>query len=578
MKSQNLFYVKFSILLAVAGLLLVFFWRQFWFLTDDAYISFRYVSNSILGYGYVWNPPPFRPVEGYTNFLWVVLLDIVWRILGISPPESANYISLVFSYLTLVTGSFIIIQINWNPTLCKYRVLFVGLFLFGVMANRTFIAWTSSGLETAMMNFLIIVWVYFCIFVKRTHLVWPFAISFTASLISLTRPDGLLYGIATLFLILFLWLDKRNTISKKWLLAASPLLLILFHLGWRLKTYGEWLPNTFYAKQVAIWPESGIRYAISFLLEYALWFWMVPLLLFTFKKLLSIRKSKNYPDHVCGLSLYLISRLYRKAPLILGIVILTIIAHASYYTLIVGGDHFEYRPYSFLIPCIFISFMWFLNKAGGRVLPSVVMLLVFIFLSCPVPWTHWALTHRLTTREETFVMRVPICEQWPKYIHWYTSLFDRIQFWLIEHRVCMRHQEHKIFHQHILNEYPSREEGLLLPSDNFPVHATYCVGVAGWVLPKVNIIDIGGLNDYIIARTPVGKNKFRHMAHDRFPPEGYVESFSPNVIIRSGQAVVLARREPLTAASIIECEKKWDKKIKEPEARSRLSISHTFAW
>jgi len=73
-------------------------WRTFWFLTDDAYIAFRYVSNSSLGLGYVWNPPPFRPVEGYTSFLWVVLLDIVWRITGFEPPSvvSQQYLDKVF--------------------------------------------------------------------------------------------------------------------------------------------------------------------------------------------------------------------------------------------------------------------------------------------------------------------------------------------------------------------------------------------------------------------------------------------------------------------------------------------------
>ena len=49
-------------------------WREFLFLTDDAFIAFRYASNSLRGFGLVWNPPPFAPVEGYTSFLWVVLL------------------------------------------------------------------------------------------------------------------------------------------------------------------------------------------------------------------------------------------------------------------------------------------------------------------------------------------------------------------------------------------------------------------------------------------------------------------------------------------------------------------------
>ena len=49
-------------------------WHLFYFLTDDAYITFRYVSNSLAGRGLVWNPAPFRPVEGYTSFLWAIVL------------------------------------------------------------------------------------------------------------------------------------------------------------------------------------------------------------------------------------------------------------------------------------------------------------------------------------------------------------------------------------------------------------------------------------------------------------------------------------------------------------------------
>ena len=36
-------------------------WQALWFLTDDAHIAFRYVSNSVLDHGYVWNPPPSSP-------------------------------------------------------------------------------------------------------------------------------------------------------------------------------------------------------------------------------------------------------------------------------------------------------------------------------------------------------------------------------------------------------------------------------------------------------------------------------------------------------------------------------------
>ena len=82
-------------LVAVAAVATWFGFRLFFFLTDDAFIAFRYISNRQLGYGYVWNPPPFLPVEGYTSFLWIVLLDGVWTFTGIEPPAAAGALSLV---------------------------------------------------------------------------------------------------------------------------------------------------------------------------------------------------------------------------------------------------------------------------------------------------------------------------------------------------------------------------------------------------------------------------------------------------------------------------------------------------
>ena len=54
-------------LLGAAALATFLGWRAFWFLTDDALIAFRYASQSLEGFGYVWNRPPFEPVEGYTS-------------------------------------------------------------------------------------------------------------------------------------------------------------------------------------------------------------------------------------------------------------------------------------------------------------------------------------------------------------------------------------------------------------------------------------------------------------------------------------------------------------------------------
>ena len=84
------------------------------------------------------------------------------------------------------------------------------------------------------------------------------------------------------------------------------------------------------------------------------------------------------------------------------------------------------------------------------------------------------------------------------------------------------------------------------------------VGVAGWVLPHVYVIDGLGLNDRVVAHTPVRTDPDqRRMAHDRHPPPGYVECFHPNVAIGGGTAVAIPRSRPFTAEAITACESRF---------------------
>ena len=115
----------YALILLLAGAALCYGWKLYWFLTDDAYISFRYVSNWALGHGPVWNPPPFRPVEGYTNFLWIVLLYGVWQVAGVAPPAAANYLALCFALCSLYIASQMLLRLPWSPGLRPYRLVFL---------------------------------------------------------------------------------------------------------------------------------------------------------------------------------------------------------------------------------------------------------------------------------------------------------------------------------------------------------------------------------------------------------------------------------------------------------------------
>ena len=61
------------------------------FIQDDAYISFIYARNWVEGHGLVFNPG--EHVEGYTNFLWTVLMAIPIRI-GLDPVIFGYFVSM----------------------------------------------------------------------------------------------------------------------------------------------------------------------------------------------------------------------------------------------------------------------------------------------------------------------------------------------------------------------------------------------------------------------------------------------------------------------------------------------------
>ena len=80
------------------------------FLTDDAYISFRYARNLSQGHGLVLNPG-FERVEGYSNFLWVLLLAAA-HFLGLSIQGSAPVLSLAATVALWA----VVVRFSWTHT------------------------------------------------------------------------------------------------------------------------------------------------------------------------------------------------------------------------------------------------------------------------------------------------------------------------------------------------------------------------------------------------------------------------------------------------------------------------------
>ena len=313
----------FGTLTAVA-LLLGWHVHRYWFLTDDAYISFRYACNLAQGLGLSFNPGD-PPVEGYTNFLWVVLLAL-GRLAGIAPETSADLLSagLTFALWGLVVWFSLR---SGDPGEPSWPALIPPLFL---AACRSFAVWATSGLETRLFELLIVgALLRLVVEVQSEGKRKPLS-ALLFALGTLTRPDGLLiFGMASLAAAGVL--GRRGILRASFALpyALTYGLIVGAHFLFRWTYYGEWLPNTYYAKVGEPWWELGLAYLGSFILEYAMYLW-IPLLWAAWQR----HRERDTLE----------------IPLIFAAAVLP---HAFYMARI-GGDHFEYRPLDLYLPLLFL--------------------------------------------------------------------------------------------------------------------------------------------------------------------------------------------------------------------------------
>jgi len=593
---------------------------QLAFLCDDAFIHFRYVANAHEGHGLVWNRPPFEPVDGCTGFAWPMVLWAAWAWFGVEPPSSANWLSAAFGVLQFAVVAVAAMRLRHQ---CGLRAGdLVGLCVLAVVVgNRTFLQWMTGGLDTALFNLGFVAWVVLAFARRAATARWLAVWSAAAALAALTRPDGLLLVAATIATAILL-LGRRLCTPGRFAAGLLPLATVAAHQLWRRWFYGEWLPNTYYAKVVAAWPEAGLRYAACFALENGTWFVAV---LAACWLLVEHRRDPRF----------LWRTLVAHTPAFA--VVCTCLAHAGYYVLQVGGDHFEYRIFSQFAPLVVLATAAMtlrLVRARPRSGPVLMALSGLALASC-AGWVHFALTRDMPKHGFQ-----PIASRVPSIVRPLARWYDRQQAWLLFQNVGVRCQHHgRLLAEIFLAKFPRRVR-IEDPPDPFPVYATHGVGVVAWSLPDCAIIDMHGLNDWVVARTPVhgtgpaltreflrpviaaadtkkdgwfdaaeiraalgmlgggdGNNQpgdylvaillaiFAHerpdaltlaeaddisdlllnaraMAHEHHPPPGYVEAFEPNVVVTDAVAVATPRKVPMTAERVRAIEREWREKVR----------------
>lgn len=127
--------------------------------------------------------------------------------------------------------------------------------------------------------------------------------------------------------------------------------------------------------------------------------------------------------------------------------------------------------------------------------------------------------------------------------------------------------------EELLKTFPSREEGSRIKKSDNRLFAWDFVGVAGWVLPEANIIDLSGQNNKIAAGSPLKFPDRRLFGHERAVPAGYVQCFNGgnNIYVEpfSGKKNWrLLRAAPLSDGQIKGCENFWKSQINAGKAKS----------
>ena len=229
-----------------------------WDVVDDAYISFRYARNLIEGHGLVFNVG--ERVEGYTNFLWTVLLSPVIG-LGAPPTWTAALGGLFFGGITL----WLVYQVGRRLG-GSWVGLTAALFL---ALDGSFALWSVGGMETVMFSCLIFLGATAYLSELSTPLRTPYS-GIIFALAALTRPEGVIFFAVTVVHQVLVGLFKERRLFQH----RDLIRILLFGALWGTYFLGRWwyydfpLPNTFYVKvdpggtrdQIV----RGIRYILTF--------------------------------------------------------------------------------------------------------------------------------------------------------------------------------------------------------------------------------------------------------------------------------------------------------------------------
>jgi len=227
-------------------------WRSGPFRVDDAYITFSFSKNLATGHGPIYSNGVH--VEGYSNFLWMVLNALPLAFApDLDPFLSARLLTLPFTALLLL-ATYKLARVRVSPWWGFVTVLLLCL--------HTDIVWAFlSGLETLPYTALVTA-AFACQVAPRLSLRRKLALPVMTAA-ALMRIDGFLpLGFLLAWELWETWLDRRRR-PQSYLRRTLPWVTVWgLWFVWRWWYYGLPLPSTYYAKALfpILHPDAGWGY------------------------------------------------------------------------------------------------------------------------------------------------------------------------------------------------------------------------------------------------------------------------------------------------------------------------------
>jgi len=306
---------------------------------EDSFIAFRYARNLASGHGLTWNVGQL-PVEGYTNYLWVLLLAFA-TVLHLNVPLFSQFVGIAAGVAV------IIYTFRFAHDILHQRTIHSLIPCVLLAVSGPFATWAGSGMETTLFALLVLIGCFYFARHQTSHQPSHLLVSSVAMfLATLTRPEGLMC-FAILIALYFVLAEGGFRASLSRLLPALLIFIVPFsaHVLWRVSYFGYLLPNTFYAKTGGTWYQF-LRGAM-----YTGYFFVYFILPYLFLVVLLVWERSNRLGEPSG-------RLPLRATLrkYFGIMIcISLVVVYTLYIVAVGGDYMAmFRFFVPLLPLIYL--------------------------------------------------------------------------------------------------------------------------------------------------------------------------------------------------------------------------------